>query len=252
MTPRRFSGFDFHCHVDLHNDPRAIIARCESERVFTVAVTTTPKAYPTNAEWATDSAYVVAAIGLHPEVVGDRFHELPLLISGMRRTAFVGEIGLDGSPQYKSSYPKQLEVFSEALKTAQAEGGKVVSVHSRRAARDVIDIIGKLTTPDNVLCILHWFSGSRSEMQQAAAAGCYFSVNANMLDNQKSEPLMSAIPKDRLLTETDARFGQTESRVSVPWDAADTARRLADRYKVEPARVYENALRVLRFAGVDD
>jgi TatD DNase family protein len=251
MMPRLYEGFDFHCHVDLHKDPKAVIARCDAEKVFTVAVTTTSRAYPTNAEWAADSGYVVPAIGLHPEVAGDRFDELPLLLSGIKRSAFVGEVGLDGSPQHKQSYPKQQEVFGQALKAAQAEGGKVVTIHSRRAARDVIDLIEKLTTPDRVLCILHWFSGSRREMARAAAAGCYFSVNANMLDNKKAEPLVSAMPTDRLLTETDAPFGQTEFRASVPWDAISTAERLTARYRAY-THSSDNALRVLRFAGMAD
>ena len=250
MKPRPFAGFDFHCHVDLHEDPKAIIARCETEKVFTVAVTTTPKAYPTNAEWTGGSGYVVPAIGLHPEVAGERFYELPLLLSGIQQSAFVGEIGLDGGPQHKRSYPKQLEVFSQALRTAQSEGGKVVTIHSRRAARDVINLIEKLTTPDRVLCILHWFSGSRSEMTRAAKAGCYFSVNANMLDNENAKLLLAAMPIDRVLTETDAPFGQTEERPSVPWDAVGTAQRLAARYMCDQSLIHETAVRVLRFAGV--
>lgn len=251
MMPRAYAGFDFHCHVDLHKDPTAIIARCNVEKVFTLAVTTTPKAFPANVEWTANAAYVVPAIGLHPEVVGDRFAELPLLLSGIKRSAFIGEVGLDGSPQHKRSYTKQQEVFSQVLKTAQSEGGKVITIHSRRAARDVIDMIERLTTPDRVMCILHWFSGSRAEMVRAAAAGCYFSVNANMLDNEKAEPLLSAIPADRLLTETDAPFGQTELRASVPWDAISTEKRLATRFKRDaPCR--ENALRVLQFAGITE
>lgn len=250
MTPRPFAGFDFHCHVDLHKDPKAIIARCEAQKVFTVAVTTTPKAYPSNAEWTDSSRYVVPAIGLHPEVAGERFHELPLLLSGIRQSAFVGEVGLDGSPQHKRMYPKQLEVFSQALQAAQSEGGKVVTIHSRRAARDVIDLIEKLTTPDRLLCILHWFSGSRSELKRAAEAGCYFSVNANMLDNEKAEPLLAAMPMDRVLTETDAPFSQTDQRTSVPWDVVNTAQRLAARRGWTGSLVHENGVRVLRFAGV--
>jgi TatD DNase family protein len=252
MTPRlpTFAGFDFHCHVDLHQDPKAIIARCEAERVFTIAVTTTPKAYPTNAEWTGGSSYVVPAVGLHPEVAGERFHELPLLLSTIRQSAFVGEVGLDGSPQHKRYYPKQLEVFSQTLQAAQSEGGKVITIHSRRAVRDVIDLIEKLTTPDRVLCILHWFSGSRTEMNRAAEIGCYFSVNASMLNNEKAEPLLAAMPMDRILTETDAPFGQTEERASVPWDAVRTARRLAARYRSDQSLIRENAVRVLRFAGV--
>ena len=50
-----------------------------------------------------------------------------------------------------SSSRRTAWIFSQALKSAQAEGGKVVTIHSRRAARDVIGLIEKLTTPERVL-----------------------------------------------------------------------------------------------------
>jgi TatD DNase family protein len=243
-------GYDFHCHVDLDKDPRATIARCEAERIFTLAVTTTPKAFSTNAEWTRGSRYVFPAVGLHPELVGERLHELPMVVSLLEKTAFVGEVGLDGSPQHKGSYEKQREAFVEILKSAQRFGEKILTIHSRRAANDVLELIEKHTTPDRVLCILHWFSGATSSMRRAVAAGCYFSVNANMLDSERSLALVGAMPPDRVLTETDAPFGMTDARPSMPWDVVRTAQRLLSHAPGGGIPLRENADRVLRFAGV--
>jgi TatD DNase family protein len=243
-------GYDFHCHVDLDKDPRATIVRCEAERIFTLAVTTTPKAFSTNAEWTRSSRYVFPAVGLHPELVGERLHELPMVVSLLEETAFIGEVGLDGSPQHKRSYEKQREAFVEILKSAQRFGGKVLTIHSRRAAKDVIDLIEKHTTPDRVLCILHWFSGPISSMRRAVEAGCYFSINSNMLDTARSVALIGAIPPERVLTETDAPFGMTDARPSMPWDVIRTAQRLASQGHSGGIPLRENANRVLRFAGV--
>ncbi len=66
-------GFDFHCHVDLDRDPARLISQCEGERIVTVAVTTTPKAWAQNHKWTARSGYVRAAVGLHPELVGERY-----------------------------------------------------------------------------------------------------------------------------------------------------------------------------------
>jgi TatD DNase family protein len=245
------NGYDFHCHVDLNKDPRAMIARCERERVFTLAVTTTPKAFPTNREWMRHSRYVCPAVGLHPELVADRFHELPLVLSLIKETAFIGEVGMDGSPQHKRSYDKQREALAEILKAAQHAGGKVVTIHSRRAANDVIELIEQLTTPERVLCILHWFSGSQTSVRRAALAGCYFSVNANMLDSDRGLALVNEVPPERVLTETDSPFGSTASRPSDPWDVLQTAQRLRFAGGIDSNRqVKTNATRVLRFAGV--
>jgi TatD DNase family protein len=250
VLPRSIEGYDFHCHIDLDKDPRATIARCDAERIFTLAVTTTPRAFSTNAEWASTSPYVFPAVGLHPELVGERFNELPLVLSLLAETAFIGEVGLDGSPQHKRSYENQRAAFCRILDGAQQLGGKVVTIHSRRAANDVVELIEKHTTPDRVLCILHWYSGSAIAMKRAVAAGCYFSVNANMLQTGRSASLIGGIPSERILTETDAPFGATDGRPSVPWDVLRTARQLTSYGQGGEARLRENANRVLRFAGV--
>ncbi len=241
-------GYDFHCHVDLQKSPQATIARCEAERIFTLAVTTTPKAFPTNREWTRDCRYVYPAVGLHPELVGDRFEELPLILSLVAETPFVGEVGIDGSPQHRRSYEKQREVFGEILRACQLSGNRVVSIHSRRAGKDVIDLIERFTTPDRVICILHWFSDSQALVRRASTFGCYFSVNANMLDNPRGMALVNAMPLDRILTETDAPFGLTNARESLPWDVLSTTRRI--NMDGNGANVQHNADRVLRFAGV--
>ncbi|MFP3339867.1 hypothetical protein R0J91_17955, partial [Micrococcus sp. SIMBA_131] len=49
---------DFHCHLDLYPDHKAVIAECELARVATLAVTTTPKAWQRNCELALNSSFV--------------------------------------------------------------------------------------------------------------------------------------------------------------------------------------------------
>ena len=178
-------GFDFHCHIDLYPDPVALIEHCEKERVAVLAVTTTPRAWPQNWLWMQDSAYVHAAVGLHPELVADRYAEIELLEQKIGECRLVGEIGLDGSPQHRTSYEKQKVVFARALVAAQRHRGRVVTIHSRRAVQDTISLIEEHTNPENVLCVLHWFSGSLAEARRSANAGCYFSVNAAMLTHDR-------------------------------------------------------------------
>jgi TatD DNase family protein len=81
----------------------------------------------------------------------------------------------DGSPQHQKHFSRQREVFGRVLKIAQALGGRVITIHSRRAAGEVIDMIEKYTSADRVLPILHWFSGTAAAASRAAACGCYFS-----------------------------------------------------------------------------
>ena len=254
MTEKSPRGFDFHCHLDLYPDPAAMVASCARERIVTLAVTTTPKAWPQNRKWAAGNAYVLTAVGLHPEVVGDRHGEVDLLEEYMQDSRLVGEIGLDGSPQHKSSWDRQFDVFGRALSTAQRLGGRVVSIHSRRAANEVMKCLEEQITADRVLPILHWYSGSIGTARKAAQLGCYFSINSRSLEHDAGLALVRSLPADRLLTETDGPFTAVGSRKSAPADVVDTARQLADARGLSTAEmthmVTANAARVLEFAGL--
>jgi TatD DNase family protein len=249
-------GFDFHCHIDLDRDPARLISQCEAERIVTVAVTTTPKAWSQNRKWTAGSGYVRAAVGLHPELMGERHGELDLLAQCMSETRLIGEVGLDGNPEHKEYFCRQREVFGRVLRTAQALGGRVLTVHSRRAADDVIELIRKYTTPDRVIPILHWFSGAPSAAARAAECGCYFSINTAMLDSERGQTLVRKLPAERLLTETDSPFTRIGNRKSVPWDVKLAADRLAVLLGINGGQVHEmikrNASRVLAFADLTE
>lgn len=246
------AAFDFHCHIDLLPDPAAAIIACERERVMTLAVTTTPKAWPQNRRWTAASSYVHAAVGLHPELVGERHGEIGLLEEYIEQSRLVGEIGLDGSPQYRKSWQMQGQVFTRALKRAQQLGGRVLSIHSRRAADEVVQLLAEHTTADRVLPILHWYSGSVSAARKALDQGCYFSVNPRMLDSNMGLAVVRSLPTSRMLTETDAPFTASGDRPALPTDAATVLANLSSALGVEVGTLYDivstNAKHVLRFA----
>jgi TatD DNase family protein len=249
------NGFDFHCHVDLFPDPAALIADCDRNRILTLAVTTTPRAWAQNKSWTANSRFVFPAIGLHPELAGQRRAEIALLEQLVAETPFVGEIGLDASPPHRNTFTTQKEVFTRALQAAQRLGGRVVSIHSRRAAREVIASLGEHTTPDRVLPIMHWFSDSARLAGDAARLGCYFSINHQMLATSTGAALIRSLPADRVLTETDAPFTTTGDRKSAPHDVIATVDRLAQVCGITAEtmnrRLAANAERVLAFAGVN-
>ena len=82
--------------------------------------------------------------------------------------------------------------------------------------------------------MLHWFTGSLSELRRAVDFGCYFSVNHAMLDGDKRRALARAIPIDRLLTETDGPFTKMGEMPSIPSDVARTVIELARVHDIEP------------------
>ena len=248
-------AFDLHCHIDLFPDPAALIARCDKDQIVALAVTTTPLAWAQNRHWTAGSRYVHAAVGLHPELVRERHAELVLLEGAIEEARFIGEVGLDGSPQHRKSWGIQKQVFARILSGAQGLGGRVASIHSRRAAADVLRCIEEHTTADRMLPILHWFSDSVSLARRAVSLGCYFSINHRMLAGAAGMELVRNLPSDRLLTETDAPFTTMNDRKTEPRDVATVVARLAIARGTSLMEMREtlatNARKVFAFAGID-
>jgi TatD DNase family protein len=75
--------------------------------------------------------------------------------------------------------------------------------------------------------VLHWFTGTRAEARRAVDLGCYFSINAEMLDSNRHRELVAALPLERLLTETDGPFTQRDGRATRPSDVRAVVSSLA-------------------------
>lgn len=219
---------DFHCHLDLYKDHEALISECDRERVATLAVTTTPKAWPRNRDLSADAQHVRVALGLHPQLVAEREAELPLLERYLGDTRYVGEIGLDAGPRFYGSFGAQERVFERVLRACAEQGGKIITVHSVRSAGKVLAHIERALPPDRGRTVLHWFTGTEAEARRAVALGCYFSINSEMLRSLKHRALVAGLPADRLLTETDGPFVNRAGRPARPRDVADTVTQLAD------------------------
>ena len=108
-------GVDFHCHLDLYPDHEAAIARAEAAGVYTLTVTTTPKAWPRNFQLRRDTRFVRAALGLHPQLAAERAAELPLWEHYLSEARYIGEVGLDAGPRFYKSLDIQKKVFRTIL-----------------------------------------------------------------------------------------------------------------------------------------
>lgn len=225
---------DFHCHLDLYPDHLELVARCEREAVYTLAVTTTPKAWARNKQVTSSTKYVRAALGLHPQLVESRQGELAMWRDLASETRYIGEIGLDGGPRYFGSMTQQQAVFGAILDRCAELGDRILTIHSVRSVKTVMDMIEAKLPRSRGRAVMHWFTGSSSELRRAVDLGCYFSVNQAMLDGDKRRALARAIPIDRLLTETDGPFTKMGEKPSVPSDVARTVIELARMHATEP------------------
>lgn len=218
------SFVDTHFHFDLYKGSAQLLGEIEDSDVTTIAVTNAPSVFHHTLRISKTNRRLLPAVGLHPELVATHGHELNSMWPMLDQTRFVGEIGLDYVTSDLENRRAQKEAFSRIIEKCAAYGDKVLSVHSRRSASDVISVIGD-RFPGSV--ILHWFSGTRRELERAIEFGFYFSIGPAMVKSKNGLALLSVMPRDRVLTETDGPFVQTDGRPARPSDTASVVREIS-------------------------
>jgi TatD DNase family protein len=222
---------DLHAHLDLYPHPAEVITECAEREMFVLSVTNTPSAWERTSALAVDFPRIRTALGLHPQLAGERRHELPLFDELISKVRYVGEIGLDGAPENRKSWQDQIHIFEHILSTCEREGGKIMTIHSRRAATAVLDHLERHEGAG--IAILHWFSGSLKELRRAIDAGCWFSVGPGMVASPAGLRLVREMPKERVLTESDGPFTRVAEQSAWPWDVAIVSRSLSDIWKCD-------------------
>lgn len=226
--------FDTHFHLDLYPDPRAVVQEAERTQTYVVAVTNTPSVFQATQQLINSSRFVRPALGLHPELAVERHRELPLFQQLLAQTRYVGEVGLDFVSSDKQERLLQERVFAQILEWSHQAGSKILTIHSRRAEKEVVAAIG---AEFKGTAILHWYSGSLAVVEQALANGLYFSINPAMTRSKRFADLLRLIPADRLLTETDGPFVQIGQRAAAPADVAQVVAALAASWQKTPTEV---------------
>ncbi len=226
---------DMHTHLDLYPDALKILQKVNEENIFTLAVTTSPKAWLATSMVFKGYNNIYVSVGLHPEIVESKFNETDLLIDSIKKTNFVGEVGLDGSRNFSKSLPLQEKIFDKVLQECENQNGKIISIHSRGAVSKVLNLIEKY--PKCGKPILHWFSGTHKELDYAISLDCWFSVNQKMCKSKKGLSLIEKIPKNRLLPESDGPFVAVNGKSLYPWEAIWITKKLSSLWNVNVTEV---------------
>lgn len=192
--------YDTHFHLDLQKEKKTALDEINKWKIYTIAVTNLPDLYKKE-QGKIVSPYVRLALGFHPELLSDYKHQIPLMWELLPQAKYVGEVGLDFSSS--RHVQEQVSFFEELIDRCLKDSNKIVSIHSRKSASTVIDIIG-----DNFTFkpILHWFTGNKKELDIAVERGYYFSINASMIKSAKGKEIVDRVPKSQLLLETDRPF----------------------------------------------
>jgi TatD DNase family protein len=110
-----------------------------------------------------------------------------------------------------------------------------VTVHTRGAERITVQRLADAGTR----AILHWYTGPLGVADDALAAGMSFSINPAMVSSAKGRALLTRIPRDRVLLETDGPYGKRASRRCEPADLIALVEDLARLWQTSAAQVRE-------------
>jgi|JI8StandDraft_1071087.scaffolds.fasta_scaffold03951_1 TatD DNase family protein len=116
----------------------------------------------------------------------------------------VGEIGLDYH-YHADQAEMQKRVFREFVHAARRVG-RGIAIHTRDAHRDTVDILKN--DGYGISQLIHCFTGTRPEMEEFLALGCYISFSG-IVTFKNAAALQEAAkvcPLDKILIETDAPF----------------------------------------------
>lgn len=217
---------DLHSHLDLYQNALSLLPKVSKRNIFTLVVTTSPRAWIATSRVFSGYENIKVALGLHPEIVEQKKNEIELLVNSISETKFLGEIGLDGSNRFRKSYELQKSILDDVLKESERQGGRVMSIHSRAATSQVLDFLERY--PGAGKPILHWFSGTIKEVKRAISMGCWFSVGPAMLKSAKGFRILKELPIEKILPETDGPFVTEESLPLMPWEGIKISNKIEE------------------------
>ncbi len=201
---------DMHCHYDMIPNPESYLIQHEMAGDIIIGMTNLPSHFEIGILHVRRYRNIRLSLGFHPQLAEENQSELLKFSSLLSRTSYVGEIGLDFNKSFSSSKPVQLASF-EYICSCLSGNKKIISIHSRMAEREVVEILEKynISTP-----IFHWYTGPLNIIPQIIELGGYFSINEAMTLSERGRRIISKIPLDRLLTESDAPYNRKGNIIS--------------------------------------
>jgi len=198
---RNFS-MDAHMHFDLYKDRDKVVSFIEENESYTIAMTNLPVLFEKYMKNYCGYKYMKLALGFHPELAYEYQQQLSTFFQNLGKTRYIGEIGLDFTLNNSDNRYCQVKVFTAIVEACSHFNDKILSVHSRKATKDVIDILENYTGK----VILHWYTGNLRDLQIAIDRGYFFSINHQMIRSTAGKKIIDLIPLDKILIESDAPF----------------------------------------------
>ena len=203
--------FDTHAHYDdgqFDEDRAELLASMAENGVGTIVnVSASYASCERVTDMARDYPFLYAAVGVHPDEVGDlneeSFARMKALFTREKVVA-VGEIGLDYYWD-KESHEIQKKWFIRQLELA-GELGLPVVIHSREAAADTMEIMKRYAK--GLKGVIHCYSYSREMAKEYVKMGFYIGVGGvvTFKNARKLKETVEEIPLASIVLETDCPY----------------------------------------------
>ena len=201
--------FDCHCHLQderLHDGLENHLKEARKVGVSRFASCgVSEEDWPILSRLADENNDIIPSFGLHPWEVSKRSQTWSSTLRRIleSRPSGVGEIGLDHGIKERND-KEQEEVFLTQVELA-VEFNRPISIHCRRAFPTLIRLLKEVELPKAGF-VVHSYSGKAEDIDILAALGGYFSFSGTctFTRNKKAHRNIKAVPKGRLLVETDA------------------------------------------------
>lgn len=162
-------------------------------------------------ELANKYDFVYAAVGVHPDEIAhlgsieETLEEIRKMALESKKVVAIGEIGLD---YFHDNSPRDIQKlwFSKQIELAKELKLPIVC-HIRDAAEDSIKVF-KENMPFEYSGVCHCFSGSLEVAEIYLKMGFYLGFDGPITfkNSKKSSKIISKIPLDRILIETDSPY----------------------------------------------
>ncbi len=195
---------DAHIHLsdnEYSNDMGYTLAAMDKMKIRACCVSMDNQSSKSTLELSQRSSLILPFIGIHPEKADDDLNAMvDLITQNSDKISGIGEIGLDKTyVSNESGFSRQVLVFQKMLSLAE-KLGKPVSIHSRRTLDEIFSILPSYSIKG---VLLHWFSGSKKQLQKAMELNCFVSYGPAMIYSEDKQVLLSQTRLDKILLETD-------------------------------------------------
>jgi TatD DNase family protein len=157
----------------------------------------------------TEQGRLYATAGVHPHHAADFDDSCAALLTELAQRDVVVAIGECGLDYFRNYSPRadQMAAFRSQLEIASAVGLPVF-LHQRDAHDDFVEILEPML-PNLSRAVAHCFTGEGESLREYLAMGLWIGITGWICDERRGAHLhdiVSIIPDDRLLIETDSPY----------------------------------------------